>query len=139
MYAQARSGGGTGTPVTPLDSLDMHHPRPPLEPEAGSNLLNSKFTFILRFFTFLINRQCHNLSILWLFLKFFLIYNIFFFAWFHLKWLVIMVRWLMVSLQVDYYRFKRFFFLNTGFLGGGGAHQPLRGCTRKKISAPLRA
>ena len=40
MYAQARSGGGTGTPVIPLDSLDMHHPGPPLEPEAGSNILN---------------------------------------------------------------------------------------------------
>ena len=52
MYAQARSAGGTGTPVTPLDSLDMHHPGPPLEPEAGSNLLNSKLGYTFRFFYF---------------------------------------------------------------------------------------
>ena len=53
---QARSGGGDRYPCAPLD---MH----PQEPEAGSDLLNSKLTYIIRFFTFLINRQCHNLSI----------------------------------------------------------------------------
>ena len=58
--------GGGRYPCAPLD-------KHPLEPEAGSNLLNSKLAYILRFFTFLINRQCHNLSILWLFLKLFLV------------------------------------------------------------------
>ena len=54
---QACSGGGFGSPVP---HLDMH----PLEPQGGSNSLNSKLAYIFRFFTFLINRQCHNLSIL---------------------------------------------------------------------------
>ena len=60
---QARSGGG------PVPLLPPSH-APSQEPEAGSNLINSKLTYI---FTILINRQCHNLSILWLFLKFFLV------------------------------------------------------------------
>ena len=53
-YTQARSVGG----AEPLCPLDMHPLGPPLEPEAGSNLSNSKLTYIFRFFTFLINRQC---------------------------------------------------------------------------------
>ena len=52
---QARSGGAS-SPVPPTLV-------PPLEPEAGSILLNSKLTFIFRIFTFLINRQCHNAHI----------------------------------------------------------------------------
>ena len=36
---------------------------PPLEPEAGSNLINSKLTYIFRFFTFLINRQMFLLKL----------------------------------------------------------------------------
>ena len=60
-FSIRRVVGGGSTPVSPLD---MHPLGPPLEPEAGSNLLNSKLTYIFRFFTFLINRQCHNLSIL---------------------------------------------------------------------------
>jgi len=93
-------GPGGAVPLCP------DHWHAPPEPEAGSNLLNSlQYLHIFSVFTFLINRRCHNLSILWLFLKFFLIFTIFFFAGFHLKWLVIMVRWLIVRLQVDWYRF----------------------------------
>ena len=55
---QARSEGG---PV-PLCPPRHAPPIPHLEP--GSNLLNSKLTYTFRFFTFLFNRQCHNLSIL---------------------------------------------------------------------------
>ena len=53
---QRRSGGG-GTPVPP-----RHAPLGPPEPEAGSYILNSHI--YSEFFTFLINRQWHNLSIL---------------------------------------------------------------------------
>ena len=60
---------GGRTPVPPRHAP----PRTLLESEAGSNSLNSKLTYIFRFLLFFINRQCHNLSILWLFLKFFLV------------------------------------------------------------------
>ena len=61
-HGQARSGGG-GTPFP----LDMHPPRA----RDRLYLLNSKLTNIFRFFSFLINRQYHNFSIL-LHLKLFL-------------------------------------------------------------------
>ena len=71
--------GGRGA----VPFLDMQPPRPPLEPEAGSNLLNSKLTYIFRFFTFLINQQYVTICPFYdhfsnSFLYLHLIYNIFF-------------------------------------------------------------
>ncbi len=46
----------------PCAPLRHAHPRPP--PTASRRLYFIKLTYIFRFFTFLNNRQCHNLSIL---------------------------------------------------------------------------
>ena len=128
---QARSGGGGAVPLCP-GPIQTCTPLGSLEPQAGSNLSNSKLTLIFLlflsidniticpFYDYFSNSSCTSI-----------LFTIFFFEEFYLIKMIGYYGQMTNSqpqINIDY---KLYFFIVPVLQGG--AHQPLGGCTKKNL------